>query len=147
MKPEVEKGIPLSPRDWTPDQPSLRKLAALQVTDAEVAAFFNVSKATFIRAKKKHKWIEEVLEAGRNEGKLSLRRAQWRKAVTGGHPTMLIWMGKQHLGQVDKVEQRIGDTEGKPLSGVLVVPATLTPDEWAAKARQQQRKIKRGDEG
>lgn len=37
-------------------------------------------------------------------GKVSLRRAQFKSAVENLNPTMLIWLGKQHLAQADKVE-------------------------------------------
>ena len=33
-------------------------------------------------------------------GKMSLRRAQWRSALNG-NTTMLVWLGKQELGQRD----------------------------------------------
>ncbi len=36
---------------------------------------------------------------------MSLKRKQWEMAM-GGNITMLIWLGKQNLGQTDKVEQR-----------------------------------------
>lgn len=32
-------------------------------------------------------------------GRVSLRRTQYRKAVDEGNVPMLIWLGKQHLGQ------------------------------------------------
>lgn len=38
-----------------------------------------------------------------HEGKISLRRLQWKKAQEGNTP-MLIWLGKQMLGQKDQVE-------------------------------------------
>ena len=37
-------------------------------------------------------------------GKISLRRAQFEKAL-GGNVAMQIWLGKQHLDQKDKIEQ------------------------------------------
>ena len=37
-------------------------------------------------------------------GKISLRRAQFEKAL-GGNVAMQIWLGKQHLDQRDKIEQ------------------------------------------
>ena len=42
-------------------------------------------------------------------GRMSLRREQYRLAMDGDR-TMLIWLGKQYLGQADKVEHSI-DTE------------------------------------
>ncbi len=46
-----------------------------------------------------------LCEKYQSEGKASLRRAQW-KAVDKGVPTMLIWMGKQELGQRDKSDTK-----------------------------------------
>ena len=36
---------------------------------------------------------------------MCLRRKQWEMA--GKNPTMAIWLGKQWLGQTDKVEQTV----------------------------------------
>jgi hypothetical protein len=36
-------------------------------------------------------------------GRMSLRRKQW-KAAEDGNTTMLVWLGKQYLGQSDKSE-------------------------------------------
>jgi hypothetical protein len=38
------------------------------------------------------------------KGRISLRRKQFEVAQ-GGNVTMLIWLGKQHLEQAEKVEQ------------------------------------------
>ena len=40
---------------------------------------------------------------GKDKGRMSLRRLQFEKAQTG-NTTMLIWLGKQMLGQKDKIE-------------------------------------------
>lgn len=37
------------------------------------------------------------------------------KAAEGGNATMLIWLGKQYLGQSDKTQQEISGPEGKPV--------------------------------
>jgi hypothetical protein len=42
---------------------------------------------------------------------MSLRRMQWEKAQTG-NTTMLIWLGKQMLGQKDRLET---SEEAQPL--------------------------------
>jgi hypothetical protein len=44
----------------------------------------------------------EVIKIGREEGKQSLRRAQWKKALEG-NPAMLIWLGKFYLGQKEEI--------------------------------------------
>ncbi len=39
-----------------------------------------------------------------SEGKISLRRAQWKNALEHNNATLQIWLGKQHLGQTEKVD-------------------------------------------
>lgn len=46
-----------------------------------------------------------------HEGKASLRRMQW-KAAEKGNPTMLIWLGKQMLGQRDKIDSDYTSSDG-----------------------------------
>lgn len=43
----------------------------------------------------------------RAEGKEMLRNKQFEKAILQGDNTMLIWLGKQVLGQRDQIEQTI----------------------------------------
>lgn len=47
-----------------------------------------------------------IIEKGRENGKMSLRRAQFKKAVEDGNVAMQIWLGKQYLDQRDKTENR-----------------------------------------
>ena len=47
--------------------------------------------------------IEAAIERGADRGKATLRRMQW-KGAQAGNPTMLIWLGKQLLGQKDRSE-------------------------------------------
>ena len=69
-------------------------------------------------------------------GRATLRRLQWQRA-NGGADTMLIWLGKQMLGQKDKVETEAINTHH--VSGAFVLgkgdPAEidLSPDyRWNA---------------
>ena len=85
------------------DLEGITALAGLNCTKQEVAAFFGVSESTV-----DHRFVEEAdlkaaWEKGRASGKLSLRRKQTELA-NAGNVTMLIWLGKQLLGQKDKVE-------------------------------------------
>ena len=54
--------------------------------------------------------FEALYKKHQGEGKASLRRAQW-KAAQDGNPTMLVWLGKQMLGQRDK-QEITGDNGG-----------------------------------
>ena len=53
-------------------------------------------------------------------GRISLRRAQFEKALSG-NVVMQIWLGKQHLDQKDKIEQT---TYNEPLP--LIIEGTST---------------------
>lgn len=62
------------------------------------------------------------------EGKASLRRAQWKAATENHNATMLVWLGKQMLGQRDQVETH-NHHEVKPFDGWHIVRAQPdTPD-------------------
>jgi len=44
----------------------------------------------------------QIHKRGMDQGRMSLRRYQWNSAEKG-NVTMQIWLGKQYLGQSDKV--------------------------------------------
>lgn len=79
----------------------LRGLGRLHCTQKEGAAFFEVSEPTFNKFLTDHPQAREAFEIGKGQGKISLRRRQWKTAE--GNPTMQIWLGKQHLEQRDKI--------------------------------------------
>ena len=83
------------------DLKQVEKLAMLQCTYDELAAFFDCSKDTIINRMKDDESFSAAYKNGLEKGKMSLRRMQWR-AAESGNVTMLIWLGKQHLGQTDK---------------------------------------------
>lgn len=87
----------------------VRKLSLLQCTQNEIASFLGVSVDTLLRRKE----FCELHKKGMEEGRMSLRRLQWKKAQEG-NTTMLIWLGKQYLGQSDK--QELSGKDGQPLS-------------------------------
>lgn len=101
------------------DVEQLEKLCALQATDEEVAAWFNVSTRTIERRRKQAKFCE-VMERGKARGRLSIRRAQM-KMLESGNATMGVWLGKQYLGQTDQIEHR-GEVS---LAMMLAIPRFL----------------------
>mgnify|MGYP006292261933 CR=1 FL=1 len=70
------------------------KLAALGCTIEEMSDWFQVNRETL-----KYNF-SEYIEKGRAQLKYRLRRAQIHAALNG-NPTMLVWLGKQILGQSD----------------------------------------------
>lgn len=106
------------------------KLAFINCTDKEVAHCLGISEDTLTRRKQADPIFTETLERARSSGRMSLRRRQFEKAQAGSD-TMLIWLGKQLLGQRDRHELS-GDPDN-PLSVRYVVemPAPIdNEDEW-----------------
>jgi hypothetical protein len=68
------------------------RLANIGCTDREIALWFDMSEST-LRYN-----FSEILEKGREDLKQSLRRAQLKLALNG-NAVMLIWLGKNILGQ------------------------------------------------
>ena len=58
--------------------------------------------------------MRESFEDGAAQGRMSLRRAQLNIALKG-NPTMLIWAGKQLLGQSDKQQLQHTGANGGPM--------------------------------
>jgi hypothetical protein len=89
------------------DLEQVERLAAIDCTEPEIAAVLGIDYATWKRHKKRNPDILETVERGKENGKASLRRLQW-KTASEGNPTMQIWLGKQRLGQQDKkhIEQQ-----------------------------------------
>jgi len=80
---------------------TVRGLGLIQATSKECAAVLGVTEPTWIKFKADNPEVEEALRHGQGEGLTSLRRQQFQTAMKG-NPTMLIWLGKQYLGQTDK---------------------------------------------
>ena len=86
------------------------KLCKIQATLLEIAGWFDCSDDTIEnRVKEEHGMLfSEYYKRHSSGGKISLRRAQF-KAALGGNTTMLIWLGKQYLGQSDRQDVAIGE--------------------------------------
>lgn len=102
---EEKKGTPGRKKtqiDWV----YAEKLAKIQCTEEEMASFFGCTIKTFAVRLKEATGLSfpEWFKFYSANGKISLRRAQYRVAVKGSIP-MLIWLGKQYLGQSDKIEE------------------------------------------
>jgi hypothetical protein len=83
------------------DLEELRKLANIGATQREIAHWFGLSVKRIEQLLKQPKY-RQVYDTGRAQFHVSLRRTQVEKALAG-NVTMLIWLGKQELGQKDMV--------------------------------------------
>lgn len=77
------------------DGEQVYKLAQIGCKTKEIAAYFGVSDDTITR-----RYAAE-LEKGRSELRMSLRRWQLESAKKG-NVVMMIWLGKQMLGQQER---------------------------------------------
>lgn len=74
------------------------KLANIMCTQEEIATMFDCD----VRTLQRDEEFCRVFKKGKENGKMSLRRMQYKLAEK--NPTMAIWLGKQYLGQKDTVE-------------------------------------------
>ena len=86
------------PKKYHIDTKQLQKLAKLGCTNKEMADFFGCS------ADLLEKSYSEYLTKGRAEQKMRLRQLQWKSAEKG-NVSMLIFLGKNILGQQDRLEE------------------------------------------
>ncbi len=107
------------------DYKTLLGLCKLQCTGEECAAVLEVDYDTL------NNRLKEDGEGGFSDffkkhsagGRASLRRRQF-KAADDGNVTMLIWLGKQYLGQTDRMEQK-QDEDALPIEVNFNVNAPL----------------------
>ena len=91
----------------------VRKLARLQCTREEAAAFLGIRKQTFNALIEANEKVKEAWEQGKQLGKISLRRKQFKLADDSA--PMAIFLGKQYLGQREIVTQELSGRDGNPI--------------------------------
>ena len=74
------------------DEEQIYELAAIHCTNKEIASVMKCSVDTLDRR------YADIIDKGKDQGKIRLRRAQLQCALKG-NATMLIFLGKQMLGQ------------------------------------------------
>ncbi len=96
------------------------RLCGLQCTKIEICDWFDITDKTlesWCRREYK-KGFSEIFSEKRSKGKISLRRAQFQLAMKS--PAMAIFLGKNYLGQSDKIEQVVTNVEDlSPLADML----------------------------
>ena len=121
--PTGEGGRPPTPIDIG----LLRRSAGIGCTMEELSAVLGVPRRTLYDRMKQDPDIKDAIEEGRAQCCLTLRRLQWQ-AAEGGNVTMLIWLGKQYLGQRDRPV--IDDDPDRPPSYVVYTAPIADTKEW-----------------
>lgn len=80
------------------DPVMVMKLARSGCTNIEISDFYLCSPDTIER-----RFADEIAK-GKASLKMSLRKAQIRSALKDKNVTMMIWLGKQLLGQTDRTQ-------------------------------------------
>lgn len=81
----------------------IKILARCHCPDSEIAAFMECGERTLRRH------FGTLLKDGREAGKANIRAKQFELAMKGDR-TMLIWVGKQILGQKEKLDFNLENT-------------------------------------
>jgi hypothetical protein len=111
------------------DKDQFEDLCKIQCTLNEIASFFDCSEdhiENWVKREYKENF-SDVFGKKRGTGKVSLRRTQWQEAHKG-NTALLIFLGKQFLGQADKVETNLRSTDGS-MSPQKINYGELTKDE------------------
>ena len=130
----MAKGAGGRPRieiDWK----LVSNLLRIQCTGEEIAGAVGCSYDTIERACKREQNMSFADYSAQKcaEGRASLRRNQW-KAAENGNPTMLIWLGKQMLGQTDvmRADHTSSDGSMSPKPTIIELVAEPVPDDQGA---------------
>lgn len=95
----------------------------IQCTQDEICGIFDMTAETLNERlmERGEESFSTLYKKHQDEGKSSLRRMQW-KAAEEGNATMLIWLGKQVLGQRDRQDVDM-TTKGEVVHAIeLVAP-------------------------
>ncbi len=139
-KEKNKGGAPKKPIDY----PKLDQLCAIHCTGEECAAMLDCSYEHLNNTLKAdgHGGFLDYFKQKSANGKMSLRRKQYTKAVDEGNPTMLIWLGKQWLGQKDS-DDKPSDTT---INNIMPVPNASSIEDWEQAAQSQQDEILNRDD-
>lgn len=95
---------------------TFKELCRIQCTLEEIASVMNVSDRTIERwcqREFKESFVDTYKKFS-EDGKMSLRRLQFRAAENGSVP-MMIWLGKQWLGQTEKQEVAVAKKDDETI--------------------------------
>ena len=86
------------PKKFNIKPADIEKLASYGCSNTEIAEFYGCDESLI------RKSFSEYLTKGRAKGKIRLRQLQWKSAEKG-NVSMQIFLGKNILGQKDKLEE------------------------------------------
>lgn len=100
------------------DYKLVEDLGSIMCTMNEIASILGCSTSKL----EKDEEFMRVYKKALDNGKMSLRRQQYQLAMKG-NCTMLIWLGRQYLGQTDKVESEGEEDTNKTIEVKIIKPS------------------------
>ena len=120
------------------DYEMLDKLCAIMCTGEECAEMLGIDYDTLNNRLKEdgNTGFSDYFKRKSAKGKVSLRRTQFLAATEDRSVPLLIWLGKQYLGQKDQheVKQEVITTN------IMPVPVCDSAEEWEKAAQAHQEK-------
>ncbi len=110
------------------DFDELQKLCNMHCTQDEICDFFDVDDKTLTArlTEAGYDGFSDFYKKHLGVGKISIRRMQWASAKKGS-VAMQVWLGKQYLGQREKIEN--SENQEVPQINVRIVnPGELKKD-------------------
>jgi hypothetical protein len=115
------------------DPKQVEAAASIGLTLEEIGQLLDCSADTL------HRKYKKQVERGWSTMKSSIKRAQYDVGVNKKNPTMLIWLGKQHLGQSDEGGRKqtgLGDQLEGFFKALMAGPAAEPPKDEEAPAAE-----------
>lgn len=95
----------------------IEDLSSIGCTDEEIASMMSVSVEALLSKNNKDTFTECKYK-GFNKGKASLRRRLFEMSMKGNNASVVIFMAKNWLGMVDKIEQTNDEEVVKSLNDI-----------------------------
>lgn len=109
-------------------------LGKLSCTQEEAAGWFRISPPTFRKLLREHPSLQEGWDSGQHTGRVSFRRLQLA-AAAGGNAAMMIFLGKNLLGQKDNAALQVNTTDGGPDKQAAVDRLLKAAERMASRGR------------
>ena len=89
------------------------ELARIQCTLSEIAHFFHITMEQLDKYCEKEFAIsaQYALKEFSSEGKISLKRSQFKNAIEKNNPILQIWLGKNYLNQCEDPAKRVQEEQ------------------------------------
>lgn len=104
------------------------RMAKVMCTVPEIASILKMSTKDLYEIP----GFADTVRLGHDQGRMSLRRAQFKKAIQKQNTDMLIWLGKNYLGQKETIETEISFRPQVTITQEqqgLFEPSALLPEE------------------